>query len=74
MPNSHNFGQYDHLVLSNLAQGLYTKGWPEHLLIPCGVLDGIILAPNHPASLKKLGRAFPWPKLSTWTGLGSTVG
>ena len=56
--NSYDLAKQMRTVSSNLAQGLYTTGRPEHSLIPCDVLGGTILAPNHQAGLKKSGSRF----------------
>jgi hypothetical protein len=49
-------------------------GRPEHSAIPCGVLGGTILAPNHRALDEISGRAFPRPGFPSRAGWGSSVG
>lgn len=66
--------QYNSLVLSNPAQGLYSRVRSKHSLISCGVTGGTIFALNLRAGLKKLGRVFPQPEHSTCVGLGSFIG
>ena len=54
-PNSHIVGHRIVQFYQIQPKGIYTRGLPEHSLIPCGVIGGINLAPNHRAALKKLG-------------------
>jgi hypothetical protein len=61
------------MVSSNLVNGLYIGVGPEHLLIPCGILGGIILTSNILVGLEKAGQVFIGPKSSTWVKLGSFV-
>ena len=42
----------------------------KYSLIPCGILDDIILEPNLRVSLTKSGRAFSQRELSIWAGSG----
>lgn len=52
----------------------YTRVGSEHSIVPSGVVGGTSLAPTPRAGLKKSGRAFMSSEVSTWVGLGSSVG
>jgi len=60
----------DPSFLPNLAQGLYTRARLELQLILCGIL---VLVPKLWTPRKKLRQGFRWPKVPSWTQLGSSI-
>ena len=51
-------GLTDGSISSNPAQGVYTWGRMELLLVLHVALGGMVLAPNHPAPREQSGRGF----------------